>query len=203
MQMIRYHPLIDGDTDGLEKVPMFLSTDKETVRQNSRMYLSEIISNYYRLYSKEPMSQNATDSIEIHCPLCGAVLRQMAPMMQINLVCTPVTGADDRKKEDFTMVFPLTKLNKEGTLLNASHSYYSEEYAQRMCCLYLTDELSRDETGKIKRTYRLHASSDHTEEMAFAYEIHCPKCGNHLKQIGRQLTLNTLGLYKCPVCDRN
>ena len=31
MQMIRYHPLIDGDTDGLEKVPMFLSTDKETV----------------------------------------------------------------------------------------------------------------------------------------------------------------------------
>ena len=55
------------------------------------------------------------------------------------------------------MVFPLTKLNKEGTLLNASHSYYSEEYAQRMCSLYLTDELSRDETGKIKRTYRLHA----------------------------------------------
>ena len=46
MQMIRYHPLIDGDTDGLEKVPMFLSTDKETVRQNSRMYLSEIISNF-------------------------------------------------------------------------------------------------------------------------------------------------------------
>lgn len=74
---------------------------------------------------------------------------------------------------------------------------------QRMCSLYLTDELSRDETGKIKKTYRLHASNDHTEEMAFAYEIHCPKCGNHLKQIGRQLTLNTLGLYKCPVCDRN
>ena len=41
----------------------------------------------------------------------------------------PVTGADNRKKEDFTMVFPLTKLNKEGTLLNASHSYYS-------CLLY-------------------------------------------------------------------
>ncbi|MDY5775394.1 MAG: hypothetical protein SPK14_06170 [Lachnospiraceae bacterium] len=38
------------------------------------------------------------------------------------------------------MVFPLTKLNKEGTLLNASHSYYTEEYAQRMCSLYLTDE---------------------------------------------------------------
>ena len=36
MQMIRYHPLIDGDTDGLEKVPMFLSTDKETGRQYGR-----------------------------------------------------------------------------------------------------------------------------------------------------------------------
>ena len=31
-------------------------------------------------------------------------------MMQINLVCTPVTGADNRKKEDFTMVFPLTSV---------------------------------------------------------------------------------------------
>ena len=31
-----------------------------------------------RLYSKEPMSQNATDSIDIHCPLCGAVLRQIS-----------------------------------------------------------------------------------------------------------------------------
>ena len=31
-----------------------------------------------RFYSKEPMSQNATDSIEIYCLLCGAVLRQMA-----------------------------------------------------------------------------------------------------------------------------
>ena len=67
MQMIRYHPLIDGDTDGLEKVPMFLSTDKETVRQNSRMYLSEIISNYYRLYSKEPMSQNAAEKFTVLC----------------------------------------------------------------------------------------------------------------------------------------
>ena len=113
-----------------------------------------------------------------------------------------MTGADDREREDYIMVFPLVKLNKEGTLLQPTNSYYSEEYAQRMCDLYLTDELNRDETGKMKKTYRLHASKEHSEEMAFAYEIHCPKCGNHLKQIGRQLTYNTLGLYKCPVCDR-
>ena len=35
------------------------------------------------------------------------------------------------------MVFPLVKMNKEGTLLQPSYSYYSEEYAQRMCDLYL------------------------------------------------------------------
>ena len=61
------------------------------------------------------------------------------------------------------MVFPLVKMNKEGTLLQPSYSYYSEEYAQRMCDLYLTDELNRDETGKMKKTYRLHASKDHSE----------------------------------------
>ena len=93
-------------------------------------------------------------------------------------------------------------MNKEGTLLNPSYAYYTEEYAQRMCSLYLTDELNRDETGSIKTTYRLHAHNEHSEEEAFAYQIHCPKCGNYLRQIGRQLTWNTLGLYRCPVCDR-
>ena len=77
MQMIRYHPLIDGDTDGMEKVPMFLSTDGETIRQNSKLYLSEIIPNHYRLYSKESKSRRETDQMIIHCPLCGAGLRQV------------------------------------------------------------------------------------------------------------------------------
>lgn len=77
MQTIRYHPLIDGDTDGVEKVPMFLSTDEETIRQNSKLYLSEIIPNHYRLYSKESKSRMETDQMIIHCPLCGARLRQV------------------------------------------------------------------------------------------------------------------------------
>lgn len=42
-----------------------------------------------------------------------------------------MTGADDREREDYIMVFPLVKLNKEGTLLQPTDSYYSEEYAQR------------------------------------------------------------------------
>ena len=77
MQMIRYHPLIDGDTDGMEKVPMFLSTDGETIQQNSKLYLSEIIPNHYRLHSKESKSRRETDKMIIHCPLCGNTLRQV------------------------------------------------------------------------------------------------------------------------------
>lgn len=77
MQMIRYHPLIDGDTDGREKVPLFLSTDGETIRHNSKLYLSENIPNHYRLYSKESKNRRETDKMIIHCPLCGGTLRQV------------------------------------------------------------------------------------------------------------------------------
>ena len=77
MQLIRYHPSIDGDTDGMEKVPMFLSTDGETIRQNSKLYLSEIIPNHYRLYSKESKSRRETDKMIIHCLLCGDTLIQV------------------------------------------------------------------------------------------------------------------------------
>ena len=45
------------------------------------------------------------------------------------------------------MVFPLVKMNKEGTLLQSSYSYYSEEYAPRMCDLYLTDGKVQESTG--------------------------------------------------------
>lgn len=74
----RYHPLIDCDTDGTEKVPMFQSLDGKVVADTHSMYLSEMIPNYYRLHSKKSMSQRTTDKISIHCPLCGSVLKQIA-----------------------------------------------------------------------------------------------------------------------------
>lgn len=78
MQMIRYHPLIDGDTDGLKRYRCFYQQTRKqygrTVECTCRR-LFPIITGFIKI---EPMSQNATDSIEIHCPLCGAVLRQMA-----------------------------------------------------------------------------------------------------------------------------
>ena len=99
--------------------------------------------------------------------------------------------------------YPLTKMNKEGTLLRPQHSYYSDEYAESMCDLFLSDSIVEDEQGKLHKYYRLHAKQDHNMEMAFAYDIHCPDCNvGMLKQISRPLSYNELGLYRCPVCDK-
>lgn len=95
------------------------------------------------------------------------------------------------------MIYPLHGQTK-GNYLTASNSSYSEEYAQRMCDLYLKDELAKNEEGRIKKYYRLHAKQNHTQEMALAYDIQCPRCSSRLKQIGRQLSFNELGLYTCP-----
>ena len=53
----RYHPRLMEIQMDWKRYRCFYQQTKEAVRQNSRMYLSEIISNYYRLYSKEPMSR--------------------------------------------------------------------------------------------------------------------------------------------------
>lgn len=101
------------------------------------------------------------------------------------------------------MIYDLAKKNKEGTFLHPVHTYYSDEYAQTMCELYLKEELHRDEKGKLKKFYRLHARNNHTEDMAFAYDIACPNCQTgKLKQVGRQLSCTELGLYTCPVCNK-
>lgn len=99
--------------------------------------------------------------------------------------------------------YPLHCLNKDGTLLNAQKSYYSDEYAERMCNLHLRDEVHKDDRGNTHKYFRLHAHNPHTIEMALQYEIHCPECNQGiLKQVGRCLNSNELGLYVCPVCDK-
>lgn len=73
-QEIRYHPLIDGDTEGTEKVPLFLTRNTDGIRS---MYLSEMIPGYFRLHSKEPVSLRVSGKLIIHCPMCGSHLRKM------------------------------------------------------------------------------------------------------------------------------
>ena len=73
-QEIRYHPLIDSDTEGTEKVPLFVTTNTEEIHS---MYLSEMIPGYFRLRSKQQGSPQVSDKLVIHCPMCGGHLRKM------------------------------------------------------------------------------------------------------------------------------
>jgi hypothetical protein len=99
--------------------------------------------------------------------------------------------------------YPVSKVNKEGTLLRPTGSYYSNEYVENMCDLYLRDEIHEDKHRKLHKYYRLHAKQPHNIEMALAYDISCPKCSvGMLKQIGRAVNSHELGLYVCPICDK-
>jgi len=99
--------------------------------------------------------------------------------------------------------YPLTVMDKERTLFRSQHSYYSNEYAESMCDLFLRDCIVDDERGKLHKYYRLHTKQAHNTEMALVYDIHCPDChSGMLKQISRPLNYNELGLYRCPVCDK-
>lgn len=100
------------------------------------------------------------------------------------------------------MNFPLMKLNKKNrNILTPQKSYYSEEYCQEHCDLYLTDQMCKGENGKAQHCYRLHAKADHTQDQALAYDIQCPKCGHVMKQIARQNSHTELGLYRCRECN--
>ena len=75
MMTIRYHPLLDCETDGFEKVPLFFGTDRKTVIQHHDMYLEEIFPRYYRLHSVSGVYTKTAGRYSIHCPLCGKVMR--------------------------------------------------------------------------------------------------------------------------------
>lgn len=100
--------------------------------------------------------------------------------------------------------YPIHRMGKDdSTLLGAITSFYSDEYADRMCTLHLRDEIHKDEKGHLTKYYRLRAHEPHTIEMALQYEIHCPVCSTGMpKQVGRCLNSHELGLYVCPVCEK-
>ena len=100
--------------------------------------------------------------------------------------------------------YPLKATNKEGTLLLPNNSSFSDEYAEKTCDLFLRSSVKKDGQGKLHKYYRLHAKEPHSIENALAYDILCPECANRgkLKQIGRVLNYNDLGLYRCPFCDK-
>lgn len=75
MTDILYYPLIDCDTEGVEKVALFPTLDRGTIMAQSKMWLEEIVPNYFRLHIRPGISTNA---ISIRCPRCGTALRQIS-----------------------------------------------------------------------------------------------------------------------------
>ena len=100
------------------------------------------------------------------------------------------------------MIFDLVPFKKDGKYLLPHDTTYTDEYAESMCTLWLKDEIVKDKRGDLHRYYRLHARQPHNIEMALAYDIKCPRCSSNLKQIGRCLNSHELGLYRCPICDK-
>ena len=75
MTDILYYPLIDCDTEGTEKVALFPTLDRGTIMAQSKMWLEEIVPNYFPLHIHPGVS---TIAITIRCPRCGKALRQIS-----------------------------------------------------------------------------------------------------------------------------
>ena len=98
-------------------------------------------------------------------------------------------------------IYPAYRHKQNKTLVNTGHAWYTKEYADRMCSLYLEDEIVRNDKGFLIKNYRLHAKEPHSNEDVLAYSIDCPNCNNKLKQIGINKNCYELGLFTCPACN--
>ena len=75
MTEIKYYPLIDCDTEGMEKVAMIPAPNSTAVQAQSEMWLEEMIPHYFRLYTKNGSS---ADTFNIRCPRCGTALKRIS-----------------------------------------------------------------------------------------------------------------------------
>ena len=76
MTDIRYYPLVDCDTEGMEKVAMFPAFDSQTIMAQSDLWLEEMIPNYFRLRCHP--GQFPSNEFSIRCPRCGKPLARMS-----------------------------------------------------------------------------------------------------------------------------
>ena len=68
---IRYHPLIERDTDAHEYAPLFVTTDEAAVRRAHSYYLEEFVNGYYRLCAGKARVLLDSGRMTIDCPVCG------------------------------------------------------------------------------------------------------------------------------------
>ena len=77
MTAILYYPLVDRDTEGSEKFPLFPSENEADVRNSTALYLEEIVPKYYRL-CKGVKSRSSRKRITVSCPVCGKAMKDIA-----------------------------------------------------------------------------------------------------------------------------
>ena len=75
MESIRYYPLLDCETNGMEMMPLFFSIDQAAVSDHHNLYLEEIIPRYYRLCSVKGLLIRNGKPYTIHCPQCGKAMK--------------------------------------------------------------------------------------------------------------------------------
>lgn len=84
MRDIHYYPLVNADSDGSVKVPMFQAENEKAAKAHHRFYLMEVVPTYYRLMSTAKLSNRKKDSFAIRCPKCGKALKAISPPLNEN-----------------------------------------------------------------------------------------------------------------------
>ena len=74
---IRYHPLIERDSDAHEYAPLFVTTDEAAVRRNHSFYLEEVVNGYYRLCAGKARALPDSGRMTVDCPVCGSRLENI------------------------------------------------------------------------------------------------------------------------------
>ncbi len=73
MEYVRYYPLVAMGGDATDLQPMTPTDRESTVREHHRLWLSEIVPDYYRLGASDKSS--VAGAFRVHCPKCGGYLK--------------------------------------------------------------------------------------------------------------------------------
>ncbi len=84
MDFSKFYPLVDCESDGTEKVPMFFAKDEHSVAQRNEFYLAEVIPHHYRLCTGTALAYDLPRTAAIHCPYCGTPMRAVVPAVDIH-----------------------------------------------------------------------------------------------------------------------
>ena len=96
MTDVLYHPLIDRDTAGLDKSPLFCSPDREKVAGTAALYLEELVPKRYRLIAREEHTTRQASAYRIHCPhLRGGDASDLPALKQASPVSMSARSASE------------------------------------------------------------------------------------------------------------